>query len=205
LLGSILVEAVEGNQRKTVAVELTEHDSAEGIPPAARLLRELANTVDLDDGTDVLTTCTELTEFLHGESLLVRRTRASDDELALARRLRSGLREAFALNHADVRRSVPDLDAVLAELPIRLHWGLGSPALVATSSGVSGALTQFAIAVTETLTDGSWSRLKICPDEDCAVAYYDASKNRSKNWCGVSCGNRAKTRAYRARQKSAGG
>ena len=66
-----------------------------------------------------------------------------------------------------------------------------------------GGLAQIAVAVANTHADGSWERLKICADSTCEEAYYDASKNRSKNWCGATCGNKSKTRAYRQRTKTA--
>jgi predicted RNA-binding Zn ribbon-like protein len=53
------------------------------------------------------------------------------------------------------------------------------------------------------MADGSWERLKICPADDCHWAFYDASKNRSRTWCNMQvCGNRKKTRAYRARNRT---
>jgi predicted RNA-binding Zn ribbon-like protein len=40
-------------------------------------------------------------------------------------------------------------------------------------------------------------RVKICPADDCRWAFYDASRNRSRQWCSVEvCGNRAKARAH---------
>ncbi|HTE72674.1 MAG TPA: CGNR zinc finger domain-containing protein [Actinomycetes bacterium] len=33
----------------------------------------------------------------------------------------------------------------------------------------------------------------------------DQTKNRSRAWCEWGCGNKAKTRAYRARKKAAAG
>ena len=53
-------------------------------------------------------------------------------------------------------------------------------------------------------TEGQWWRLKICASDECEWAYYDHSKNRSRNYCEYNCGNKLKTRAYRARQKAAG-
>jgi predicted RNA-binding Zn ribbon-like protein len=44
--------------------------------------------------------------------------------------------------------------------------------------------------------------MKACADDECEWAFYDSSKNRSRTWCSMEvCGNRAKTRAYRARRK----
>jgi predicted RNA-binding Zn ribbon-like protein len=49
---------------------------------------------------------------------------------------------------------------------------------------------------------GTWERMKACRAEDCGWAFYDRSRNRSRAWCSMAeCGNRAKARSYRARQR----
>jgi predicted RNA-binding Zn ribbon-like protein len=48
---------------------------------------------------------------------------------------------------------------------------------------------------------GELGRVKICPADDCRWAFYDTSRNGSRQWCSMAlCGNRAKARAHRARQ-----
>jgi len=43
-------------------------------------------------------------------------------------------------------------------------------------------------------------RVKICPADDCRWAFYDTSRNHSRQWCSMeACGNRAKARAHRQR------
>ncbi|WP_278259748.1 CGNR zinc finger domain-containing protein [Nocardioides convexus] len=44
------------------------------------------------------------------------------------------------------------------------------------------------------------SRLAICADEACEGVVLDLSRNRSKRFCSVTCGNRNAVAAYRARQ-----
>jgi predicted RNA-binding Zn ribbon-like protein len=44
------------------------------------------------------------------------------------------------------------------------------------------------------------SRLGICADPDCGGVVVDLSRNRSKRFCSVTCGNRNAVAAYRARQ-----
>jgi predicted RNA-binding Zn ribbon-like protein len=57
-----------------------------------------------------------------------------------------------------------------------------------------------AVALTAML-DATWPRLKVC--RNCEWAFYDNSKNRAGSWCSMQlCGNRKKTRAYRARRRS---
>ena len=50
------------------------------------------------------------------------------------------------------------------------------------------------------VTQDDWKRLKGCRDENCRVAFYDKSRNRSRAWCSMEvCGNREKARSFRAR------
>ena len=50
--------------------------------------------------------------------------------------------------------------------------------------------------------DGSFEHLKLCADETCRSVFYDRSKNHSGRWCSMAtCGNRAKVRAWRDRQR----
>jgi predicted RNA-binding Zn ribbon-like protein len=60
------------------------------------------------------------------------------------------------------------------------------------------------------IADGTWWRLKACPD--CRWVFYDNSRNASKRWCMMtaggpnsrSCGSIAKVRAYRKRAAAGG-
>jgi predicted RNA-binding Zn ribbon-like protein len=80
----------------------------------------------------------------------------------------------------------------------RLVIGLAAPA----RSGLAGAVLA---AVAEAVADGTWSRLRRCPD--CKLVFWDRTRNASKIWCGMyagtdgrACGSIAKVRRYRARR-----
>ena len=63
------------------------------------------------------------------------------------------------------------------------------------------ALASITAIVVGAIADGSFRRLKVC--RNCEWAFWDPSKNRSGSWCSMQlCGNRLKTRAYRARRRS---
>jgi predicted RNA-binding Zn ribbon-like protein len=75
----------------------------------------------------------------------------------------------------------------------------GSARLDAADGGVIAGLLAI---VARAQADGTWSRLKVCAAEDCRWAFYDRSRNHSRTWCSMEeCGNRAKARSYRARQR----
>ena len=69
----------------------------------------------------------------------------------------------------------------------------------------AGAPGDVLVAVLDAVADGSWPRLKACPD--CRWAFYDHTRNGSKRWCLMAasgpgsrgCGNIAKVRRHRAR------
>jgi ubiquinone biosynthesis protein len=65
--------------------------------------------------------------------------------------------------------------------------------------GVDAFLGDVFAAVHGAMRDATWGRLKSCPN--CRWAFYDESKNRSATWCSMElCGNRLKTKRYRARR-----
>lgn len=165
------------------------------------LLQSFVNTLDVEDDTDALATRADLTRWLCEAGLLPRRTPGSDDDLALARRLRAGIRDAMMAHHADEPVSSEDLAAATAALPLRMNCCGEDVGLEPVDTGVRGALARLLVAVNEARLAGDWDRLKICRDDTCQWGYYDATKNRSKSWCGPGCSNKAKTRSYRERQK----
>ena len=68
---------------------------------------------------------------------------------------------------------------------------------------MDGALGTIVAAAVEAMVDGHWNRLKAC--RNCGFAFYDYSRNRAATWCSMTlCGNRLKTRGYRARRRARG-
>jgi predicted RNA-binding Zn ribbon-like protein len=171
----------------------------------ASLLLDFVNTRDFEPDTDELDTPGKLAAWLAEHQLVSAGTRHADEaELTMAITLREGLRAAMLTHHGPDQQALPaELDDVLAKLPVRVSLGAGAPALRPASGGVAGGLSGLAAAIMETVADGTWPRLKVCLEDTCRWAFLDTSKNRSRSWCSMRvCGNRTKTRAYRARRKS---
>ncbi|MFI6498573.1 CGNR zinc finger domain-containing protein [Nonomuraea typhae] len=150
------------------------------------LVRDFVNTYDVETDADELTSPAELALWLRERGLAAEGDRAGDDDLTTAIALREALR-------AGLRRAAPvDLPGVALRVTID-----GTPRLTPMSAGVPGGLAAIAAAV----LDPGWERLKVCSEGTCQWAFIDASKNRSRSWCSMKvCGNRTKTRAYRARK-----
>lgn len=175
----------------------------------ASLLLDFVNTRDLQPDIDELDTPGKLAAWLAEHHLVKAGTRhAEAAELTLAITLRDGLRAAFLAHHGPDHPALPaELEDALTELPVRVSLAAdGGPALRPASDGIVGGLSGLAAAIMETVGDGTWPRLKLCLEDTCRWAFLDTSKNRSRSWCSMRvCGNRTKTRAYRARRRAGDG
>jgi len=59
-----------------------------------------------------------------------------------------------------------------------------------------------ALSGSELLSSEKLVRVRQCPGPDCGWLFVDTSKNQSRQWCDMKdCGNLAKVRRYRERQK----
>jgi predicted RNA-binding Zn ribbon-like protein len=127
------------------------------------------------------------------------------DALAAVRDVRESLRALLVANTdggeaSAAARGVVERAAARARLSLRFGDD-GDLELVSTASGLDGALGSVLGVAFAAMRDGTWSRLKAC--RNCHWAFYDYSRNRAAGWCSMSlCGNRLKTRAYRARRRA---
>jgi len=119
-------------------------------------------------------------------------------ELDLGRALefREVLRELALANNG------VSTDAVLESgLVVRIDGRAG--VLEPSRRDVDGALADLVGIVYTAMAAGTWSRLKACRRDVCHWLFYDRSRNQSAVWCQMAvCGNRTKTKAYRARRET---
>lgn len=180
---------------------------AGGVPEQLALVEAFANTVDVDEGTDELTSVERFRRWLSAQGC---DEPVAAADLDLAWQLRAALRLELSAHDAEApppetpTADRPDpraeLDRLAAGLPLRARFTGGGAGLAPTGGGVPGLLAEIVAAMVLAERDGTWSRLKICREDSCRWVFYDRSKNSSKCWCGASCGNRNKTRAYRQRR-----
>ena len=178
---------------------------AADAPAAVAVVRDFVNTDDHELGTDELETVEGFSRWLAQAGLA---EGADRGDLRGAGPRRASCERACAVPSSStttVRRgSLPTLGEALAELPVTLTWNGVAPVLTTDAEGALGGLARVAVSAHEAVASGDWSRLKICAFDECEWAYYDHSKNRSRAYCEYGCGNKLKTRAYRARQRAAG-
>jgi predicted RNA-binding Zn ribbon-like protein len=109
-------------------------------------------------------------------------------------------REALRALLADKRdpAAIAALDRAAADARLAVRFDRDGTARLEGDGLIASLLAIIARAQ----ADGTWERMKACRAEDCRWAFYDRSRNRSRAWCSMrECGNRAKARSYRARQR----
>lgn len=74
-----------------------------------------------------------------------------------------------------------------------------------SADDTGGGLASLAAALVDGVTDGRPRRLKVCANDQCRWVFNDASNAGRRKWCDMtSCGNRAKARRHRERQRAGG-
>jgi predicted RNA-binding Zn ribbon-like protein len=110
---------------------------------------------------------------------------------------------------ADEDEAVEIVNALLAEnnaLPQLVrhdNWPYHVHAVPADAPLASRMAVEAAMAFVDVIREGELGRLRICEYHDCESVVVDLSKNRSKRFCDLGCGNRAAVNAYRARKAAA--
>jgi predicted RNA-binding Zn ribbon-like protein len=156
----------------------------------ADLVVRFINTLDVEAGTDALDSVDGWRSWLSAQGLDGRFGRVSAGDLGPARELRDDLRGLACGEHRAQERQVGIQVALTADGTVELS--------AQTAVGLIAAAAA-KIAVEQRL-----DRVKICPADDCRWAFYDTSRNRSRQWCSMEvCGNRAKARTHRERNSSA--
>lgn len=174
------------------------------VPAHAALLRDFVNTLDVETGEEAFTSPAALSAWLVEHELTEPEATATADDLARAARLREGLRAALIQHHDGSPERVPEeLVIECSRYPVRVSFRDGVPALEPVAGGLVAGVAKIVAATVASTADGTWARLKVCPELSCQWAFLDTSKNRSRTWCTMRvCGNRSKTRSYRARQRA---
>lgn len=176
-------------------------------PGQLGLVQSFINTYDLDSGTDVLADSSSAKTWLADQRLASPSTDYDASDLRRLADVRRALHELVAANGGTglQRRAVTTLNesARRVRLGVRLH-PVDGYRLVAEGVGVDRPIGELLMSVTGAMAAGNWNRLKVCANDACQRAFYDASRNRSGRWCSMAtCGNRMKGRAYRQRHGNA--
>jgi predicted RNA-binding Zn ribbon-like protein len=194
------------DQLQRAKLDIAMAEDAKPAPGDLEHVREFVNTLDLETHEEQLADTDALGAWLAGRGLIAPAGEPlTPADVRQAQSLRESLRKLLLANNgAELDPAAVDaLNAAArsAELVVRLDAS-GSAGLAPVRPGIDGALGRLLAVVFRSMADGTWQRLKACPDHDCEWAFYDWSKNRSGTWCDMRvCGNRAKARAFRERRQ----
>jgi predicted RNA-binding Zn ribbon-like protein len=175
-------------------------------PGALAFVQAFADTVDYEPGREALGNPEQLRGWLVDHGLLAANAQVTGADFRRAIELREALRGLVVGN----TQAEPEPGAVetlnrvasRARLFVRFQPD-GRSQMEPAAPGVDGAIGRLLAIVFAAMVDGSWSRLKVCRNDACRWVFYDASKNRSGAWCTMAdCGNDAKVRSYRQRQRT---
>jgi predicted RNA-binding Zn ribbon-like protein len=168
-------------------------------PEPLATVERFINSLDIEDGPELLPDPAALRTWLLDAGLLERDAAVGPEEHERAVTLREALRDVLSGDDGAVAR----VNAAGERAGLRpvLRPGADS-ALEPAAAGVDGALGRLVAIVHGAVADGTWAHLKACERARCRWVFYDHSKNHSARWCDMEvCGAREKSaRAYRRRR-----
>ena len=160
---------------------------------AIELVRAFVNTLDREDGVDVLDRA-----WLEERGLLARGEEADAEEVRRLVRVREAVRELLAAHagaRVDLVQAASELDRAAAHVGLRIRFRPDGTTAVEPGAESDQALGSVLAAIAEATASPEWTRLKACRREDCRWAFVDESRNRTRVWCSMAaCGTRAKAR-----------
>ncbi|HST49241.1 CGNR zinc finger domain-containing protein [Jatrophihabitans sp.] len=174
------------------------HDTERALAAAAALV----NT-GLADAGDQLTTLAELDELVRTWQWTGPRA-GTPAELAAVRELRPTLARFWSGDKDTVVELVNQVlrdRHALPQLVKHDQWDYHVHATAPDAPLADRMAVEAAMAIADVIRIDELGRLRICGGEDCEDVYVDLSKNRSRRFCGATCGNRANVAAYRARRR----
>jgi predicted RNA-binding Zn ribbon-like protein len=173
----------------------------------AALGADLVNTYGWVSGTEFLNDDTTVRTLADNHGVA-----PGDDvgegDISRIRAVRPVLREAFTSD--DEEAVVATLNGLLAETrPVPMltrndegEWTMEHP--VPDGSTADRLIAAAAVGLLLEIGEHGLRRLSVCAADDCLDVMVDTSRNHSKRYCIPDvCGNRATTRAYRARKAAA--
>lgn len=184
---------------------VTGHTELKPAPEPLRLVQAFINTRDFDYGIEDLDEPSSLTAWLQEAALIHKSVQASDTDFQTAVELREALRVLLLTNNGGEfdPQVIRELNRLADAFPLHLHFDEnGQAQATEPANTVDGGLGNLLGLVLSAQSADTWRRLKACANPECRWIFYDASKNLVGSWCRMStCGNRAKSKTHRERQK----
>lgn len=176
------------------------HDTAVSLQTAAALANSALEP-------DTLGTVGDLDAFYAEWEYTGRRDRTAA-ELEEVRALRPRLRALLLADRDEAVEMVNEMlrdGRALPQLVRHDTWDWHLHAVDPDAPLATRICVETAMAMIDVIRADEMGRLGLCADDDCDGVVVDLSRNRSKRFCSVACGNRNAVAAYRARQSASTG
>lgn len=187
------------------------------VPDQLAHLYDFANSLDVRHfvhhgvqhaQSDELTGPRELGAWMDKRGLSSTGARITPAMFETALQLRADVRAYLERDPAERRRNARVaglLNKALKQFPLVAEaQGDRGFALRASRDDALAGLSTVVAELYDGSIEGTLDRLKMCAAEECRRVFYDRSKPATRRWCmSTLCGNRIKTRTYRARHSSA--
>lgn len=128
----------------------------------------------------------------------------TDDDLAAAIALREAIYRTVTARLEHLRPTLADVEPLNehASRP-QLTPRLDRSGAARREGTASRLLASLAADLLDLLSGADMDRVKGCAHPDCTRLYVDSSRAKNRHWCGMgTCGNKAKVRAFRERQRA---
>ena len=177
---------------------MPERETAEG---ELGLIQAFVNTVDIQDGPELLTDEKALHDWLVAKQLMPADAPVDANDFRHAIAVREAMRGVIGGNsgYGVYPVDLATLNEAAAASRLRMRFVAGGKVrLEPEVAGAVGAIGRLVATLYSAMQGEDWERLKLCGSGTCRWAFYDRSKNHSSRWCTMaSCGNRAKARRFR--------
>jgi predicted RNA-binding Zn ribbon-like protein len=188
------------------------------VPDELANLYDFANSIDVRHFThhgvqheqgDELAGPRELDAWMADRRLARTGAKITPAMLETALRLRTDIRVYLGCDPVERRKNqqvIGSLNNALKSFPLlAAAQGDRNLTLRASREDALAGLSAVVAELYDGSINGTLDRLKMCAAEECRRVFYDRSKPATRRWCmSTLCGNRMKTRTYRARHRTAG-
>jgi predicted RNA-binding Zn ribbon-like protein len=172
-------------------------------PTGVRLIIDFVNSRPVIGRPDLLGDPTTASAYLRQCGLPEDAARLSKATLRRARGLRDALVDALGSDPGDPERlaSWQLVNDLAADTPLTVTFQPGpSTALKPARDEPHPIVGRLIADVHAAIAADQWTRLHLCANDACQVAFYDASRSRTQRWHSYeTCGNRVNVAAHRRR------
>jgi predicted RNA-binding Zn ribbon-like protein len=137
--------------------------------------------------------------------LLAQPPAVSARQLAAGRKLREAINRLARPGLEPEAGDLGELNRWAAKAPLAPQLTTHGEVIWTSERPLEAVLATIARDAVDLLSGPLAGRIRECGAPDCALLFVDASRPGQRRWCsGTACGNRTRTKTYRARRKERG-